>query len=84
MEVWAEVSPFCSWDEFPNSPHGKLGRNNWQSQKAKAGAHVTSGGVSSIHIPSTVGGTFQFSLLTSECFTDLFFTLQMCDLALDH
>lgn len=82
MEVWAEVSPFCSWDEFPNSPHGKLGRNNWQSQKARA--HVTSGGVSSSHIPSTVGRTFQFSLLTSECFTDLFFTLQMCDLALDH
>lgn len=62
---------------FPIPLHGKLGRNNWQSQKAKAKAHVLSGGVSSRHIPSTAKSTFQLSLLTSECFTNLFFTLQI-------
>lgn len=67
MEVFAGLgidSPFCSWDEFANSLHGKLGRNNWQSLKAKAEAYVPSGDVSSSYIPSTLGRTFQFPLLS--------------------
>lgn len=77
MEVWAGVRPSCSWDEFPNSLHGKLGRKNWQSQKAKAGAHVTSGAGRRGHSPSTAGRALQFALLTSERCADLFCTLQI-------
>ena len=41
--VWGfGVSLFCSWDEFPNSLHGKLVETTG-SQKAKAEAHVSSG-----------------------------------------
>lgn len=61
-------SPGCTWDEFPWPLHAKQGRN----KRAKAEAHVPSRPVRSSHIPSTLGRTFQFPLLSSKCFPSCF------------